>query len=112
DGVSVAPKITVDDARVDWSAPALRVDRLIRACTPQPGGWTTFRGRRLKLGPVEPVDGDVPDLLPGRLLDQGTHGVLVGTGGAPVRLGDVRPEGRAAMPAPAWARGVRLGPDD
>ena len=37
DGVSLAPKLTVDDARVDWSAPALRVDRLIRACTPAPG---------------------------------------------------------------------------
>src|SRR3954453_2064493 len=44
DGVSLAPKLTVDDARVDWSAPGRHVERLIRACTPQPGAWTTFRG--------------------------------------------------------------------
>ena len=52
DGVSIAGKITVADARVDWDAPARHVDRLVRACTPAPGAWTTFRGERLKLGPV------------------------------------------------------------
>jgi len=41
DGVSHAHKLTVDDARVDWSAPAMRIDRLVRACTPEPGAWTT-----------------------------------------------------------------------
>ena len=56
DGVSLAPKVTVDDARVDWSAPALRVDRLVRACTPAPGAWTTFRDKRVKLGPVTATD--------------------------------------------------------
>src|SRR4051812_26161869 len=56
DGVTIAGKLTPTDARVDWSAPALRVDRLVRACTPIPGAWTTFRDRRLKLGPVELID--------------------------------------------------------
>ena len=49
DGISIAGKLTPSDARVDWSAPALRVDRLVRACTPAPGAWTTFRGKRLKV---------------------------------------------------------------
>ncbi len=57
DGVSLAPRLLVADARVDWTAPALRVDRLIRACTPAPGAWTTFRGERLRLGPVTPPRG-------------------------------------------------------
>ena len=65
DGVSLAPKVTVEDARVDWTAPALAVDRLIRGCTPAPGAWTTFRGERLKLGPVELAD--VSGLAPGEL---------------------------------------------
>ena len=52
EGVSLAPKISVDDARVDWTAPALRVDRVIRACSPAPGAWTTLRDKRVKLGPV------------------------------------------------------------
>ena len=40
------------DARVDWAAPPIAVDRLIRSVTPEPGAWTTFRGERLGLGPV------------------------------------------------------------
>jgi methionyl-tRNA formyltransferase len=110
DGVSLAPKLTVDDARVDWRTPALRIDRLIRACTPAPGAWTTFRGRRLKLGPVRITD--VTGLAAGELRSAGDD-VLVGTGSAvAVRLGDVQPEGRAAMPAASWVRGVRLAPGE
>ena len=55
EGVSLAPKVEVDDVRVAWEAPAAHVDRLIRAATPAPGAWTTFRGRRLKVGPVLPL---------------------------------------------------------
>jgi methionyl-tRNA formyltransferase len=62
EGVSAAPKFTVEDARVDWSAPALRVDRLVRACTPEPGAWTTYRGHRLELGPVLPLAAADPDV--------------------------------------------------
>ena len=50
--LTLAPKITVEDALVDWTAPALRVDRLVRGCTPAPGAWTRFHGERLKLGPA------------------------------------------------------------
>src|SRR5438067_487078 len=57
DGVSMAPKVTVEDAQVRWAEPAFAVDRRIRACTPAPGAWTTFRGERVKLGPVRPTGG-------------------------------------------------------
>jgi len=106
DGVSLAPKITVEDARVDWAAPALRVDRLVRACTPAPGAWTTFAGDRVGLGPVEPVSPEEP-LAPG-VVRVGRREVLVGTGdGRAVRLGEVRPAGKKPMAADSWARGVR-----
>jgi methionyl-tRNA formyltransferase len=110
DGVSLAPKITVADARIDWSAPALRVDRLTRACWPAPGPWTTFRGQRLKLGPVRPVAGDT-SLAAGVLEVRGTGAaaeVVVGTGSEVVELGEIRPEGKTAMSAAAWARGARV----
>ncbi|HMC68396.1 MAG TPA: methionyl-tRNA formyltransferase, partial [Mycobacteriales bacterium] len=103
------------DARVDWSAPALRVDRLVRACTPVPGAWTTFRGKRLKVLPVNIDESTRTDaaagLSPGELYADADV-VLVGTGSVPVRLGDVQPEGRAAMAAAAWSRGVRLDAGD
>ncbi len=66
DGVSRAPKLTAADARLDWAATALRVDRLIRACTPAPGPWTTFRDRRVKLGPVRALEHST--LRPGELV--------------------------------------------
>ena len=106
EGLSLAPKITTDDARVDWAAPALRVDRLVRACTPAPGAWSTFRGERVGLGPVRPAP-DVVDLEPGALR-AGKREVQVGTGSHAVVLGEVRPAGKRAMPAADWARGVRV----
>lgn len=111
DGVSYAPKLSVNDARVDWSTPALRIDRLVRACTPDPGAWTTFRDRRVKLGPVQPLDDDAglaPDAEPGTIVVTGADAVVVATGSTWVRLDDVRPEGKPVMPAAAWLRGVRL----
>jgi methionyl-tRNA formyltransferase len=110
EGVSSAPKVTVEDVRVDWTAPALRVDRLVRAATPSPGAWTTFRGERLRLGPVRPAPGD-RDLAPGELLVTKAD-VRVGTGSCAVVLGEVVPQGKRPMDAAAWARGVRPAPDD
>ena len=106
EGVSLAPKITTEHARVDWSAPGLRVDRLVRACTPAPGAWTTFRGERLGLGPVRPAP-DVVDLTPGQVR-AGKREVHVGTGSHAVVLVEVRPAGKRAMAAADWARGVRV----
>jgi methionyl-tRNA formyltransferase len=104
DGVSTAPKVTVDDARVDWTMAAAVVDRQVRACTPAPGAWTTYDGERLKLGPVTPADGALP---PGELM-AGKHAVVVGTGTGAVRLGQVQADGRRPMAAADWARGLRL----
>ncbi len=104
EGISLAPKITVADARVDWTTPALRVDRLVRACTPAPGAWTTLRGVRVKLGPVTAAEHRLP---PGRL-----DGDLVGTATTAVRLGEVRPEGRGSMAASDWLRGLRPQPGE
>jgi methionyl-tRNA formyltransferase len=111
DGVSYAPKLTPANARVDWQTPAIRVDRQVRACTPEPGAWTSLHGKRLGLGPVQPVVGESVDLKPGQVHST-KSAVLVGTGGGAVEMGDVRPEGKPAMAAAAWARGVRLNPDD
>jgi methionyl-tRNA formyltransferase len=106
EGVSLAPKLTPADARVGWEGPAAVIDRRIRACTPEPGGWTTFRGRRLGLGPVVPAVEFAAGLAPGELAVV-DDAVYVGTGSAPVRLGTVRPEGRPDRDAVDWARGAR-----
>ncbi|MEU5662490.1 methionyl-tRNA formyltransferase [Streptomyces longwoodensis] len=110
DGVSLAPKITVEDARVDWAAPALRVDRVVRGCTPAPGAWTTFRGERLKLIQARPVP-ERTDLTPGQL-GVGKNDVFVGTGSYAVELLWVQAQGKKPMRAADWARGVRITEDE
>jgi methionyl-tRNA formyltransferase len=106
EGVTLAPKLTVEDAEVRWGEPAFAVDRRVRACTPAPGAWTVFRGERLKLGPVT-VEAGGPPLEPGSVLAERGR-VLVGTATDPVALGEVQPAGRKSMPADAWGRGVRM----
>ncbi|KND26674.1 methionyl-tRNA formyltransferase [Streptomyces acidiscabies] len=105
EGITLAPKITVEDARVDWQAPALRVDRVVRGCTPAPGAWTTFRGERLKLIQVTPLP-DRDGLAPGQLA-VGKNNVYVGTGSYAVELLWVQAQGKKPMRAADWARGVR-----
>jgi methionyl-tRNA formyltransferase len=105
EGVSLAPKITVEDARADWTRPAYAVDRLVRACTPDPGAWTPVDGGRLKLWPLN-LDGAPGSLAPGEIHAE-RNAVYVGTGTTPVRLGDVQPPGKRRMPAADWTRGLR-----
>lgn len=106
---SLAPKITVEDARVRWDLPAIGIDRQVRACTPAPGAWTTCRGERVGLRPVAVTDDQ--RLAPGRLR-VGKRDVVVGTATHAVRLGPVRPAGKREMAAADWARGARLTDED
>ena len=106
DGVSFAPKILVDDARIDWTDPAVGIDRQIRACTPGPGAWSTWEGERFKVGPVTIATGHEP-LAPG-VLDVTKSAVFVGTATHPVELGEVKAFGKKQMRAADWARGVTV----
>lgn len=105
EGITLAPRIEVADVRVDWRAPAEDVDRLVRAATPAPGAWTTLRGARVRLGPVEITD--ETGIEPGALRAS-KHDVLAGTATTAVRLGEVVAEGKRPMAAADWARGLRL----
>src|SRR5215475_14359418 len=113
EGVSYAPKLTTEDARVRWDTPALAVGRQIRACTPAPGAWTMLGEARLKLGPVRDSAAAAPGapLRPGELR-VGKSGVLAGTATRPVELDDVQQAGKRRMTAAEWARGLRAGPGD
>lgn len=108
EGVSVAPKITVEEARVRWDLPALVVERRVRAVTPNPGAWTMIGDLRVKLGPVHLDEAPIP-LAPGAI-HVGRNSVWVGTGSQPVRLGHLQPPGKRPMDAADWARGARLDP--
>jgi methionyl-tRNA formyltransferase len=108
-GVSLAPKVHPAEARLDFTAPAARVVNAVRAFTPSPGAWTTFRGRRLKITRARPAPaGAGDDLEPGQLrLDRGRR-LLAGAAEGAVELLCVQPEGRRPMSGAEFARGARL----
>ncbi len=105
DGISLAPKITVEDGQVDWAAPALRVDRLVRGCTPAPGAWTVLQRRTPQADPGRARAPDRADpRWPPASWPSSKNAVHVGTGSHPVELTDVQPQGKKPM------RGGGLGP--
>jgi len=104
EGLSMAPKLTVAEAEVDWSRPAFAIDRQIRGCTPNPGAWTTFGDARIKLGPV--ASRQELSLDPG-VAEISKRTVVVGTGTHAVELVEVQPPGKPRMAAADWARGLR-----
>ena len=102
--VSLAPKLTLDDGRLNWNHPALAIGRQARGVTPEPGAWTLLDGQRVKLEPVR-LRPDVQGLAPGAVSLNGKD-VLVGTGSHAVELTRIQPAGKKMMSAPDWARGL------
>ena len=102
--ISLAPKLTLEDGRLDWQQPALALNRRARGVTPEPGAWTTLEGQRVKLEPVTLRPG-IMDLLPGSIRVEGKS-VLVGTGSHAVELGRIQPAGKKMMSSADWARGL------
>jgi methionyl-tRNA formyltransferase len=100
--VSYASKINVDDARIDWSQPVEVVHRLIRACFPAPGAWTTFRDERFKINSARISD----TVLPPGGLQVTKRSVRVGTVSRALELGEVQAQGKKPMAGADWARGV------
>lgn len=106
-GVTYAPKVTVEDARVRWTEPLVGVDRRIRAMTPAPGAWSELGDDRVRILPLRHEPGPAPDDLPPGLMRLVGQQVWVGTATQPAALGDVRAPGRRQMPAADWVRGLR-----
>lgn len=94
-----------DDGRIDWSLPALVIERAIRAYDPWPGAFTTWQGQPLKLGAAR-VDADWSGAEPpGSVLD--APGLRVATGSGALELLEVQPAGKRMMPGEDWLRGQR-----
>jgi methionyl-tRNA formyltransferase len=116
---TTAPKLTLEDGRTDFAAPASVVYARLRGVTPEPGAFAHLGETRVKLLRAHRLAGhdgrpggtgdSAPDLAPGalRLVD---GALLVGTADEPLVLTEVQPAGKRAMDAAAWARG--LGPLD
>ena len=105
-----APKLGLDDARLDWHRPAAEISARFRGVTPEPGSWTTVDQQRLKVlelaDAIEIADAtEVANLQPGEITTVGRR-VMIGTGSTPLELRRVQPAGRTAMAAADWWRGA------
>jgi methionyl-tRNA formyltransferase len=101
-----APKITTEEARIDWSSSAARIRDLVRGLNPAPGAWTTLRDQRLKIHSVRDSLG-APALAPGTL-DAPGGPLLVGTGDGILELVEVQMAGKKKMTGEELARGLRM----
>ncbi len=106
-----APLLHKQDGRVDWSLPARAIACRARGFHPWPGAFTQHEGRLLKLLRVFEAPPGLAAAEPGRVAVVDAAGVAVACGGGTLlRLEEVQPESRRAMPASAWAQGARLRP--
>lgn len=102
-GATQAPPFRREDGWIDWGRSAQAIDRQVRALQPWPGAWTTIDGRRLHVRRARPVAG-VSGVPVGSVLPGDDPRVACGSGA--LELDTVQPEGRPAMPARDWRRGL------
>ena len=101
--VTLAPKLVLEDGRIDWTANAITVANLVRGVTPEPGAFTTVDGGRLKVLDTA-IARDAPRLASGELALDGRR-LLAGTASDPIELLTVQPAGKRPMSAADWWRG-------
>jgi methionyl-tRNA formyltransferase len=104
EGVTLARLMEKEDGRLDWTRPAVELERRVRAFTPWPGAWTQLGPQLLKIWQAEVVAGSGP---PGTVL--AAHGTFdVASGEGALRLLEVQPEGKRRMTAAEFLSGHRL----
>ena len=100
-----APKITTEDARIDWNRTRAEINNLVRALNPEPGAWSTLNDPRFKVYKVDDVDlGE--DLRPSEISSAG--GLFVGAKDGALSLEEIQPAGKRRMTGAEFARGARL----
>jgi methionyl-tRNA formyltransferase len=99
-----AHKIDKSEARIDWTRPAVELDRHIRGLSPFPGAWCEIDGKRVKIHLATPVEGTS---APGTVLDEA---LSIACGMGALRLLRVQPAGKPAMAVEDYLRGTQIGP--
>jgi len=115
EGATYAAKIRKEEARIDWTQPAVAIDRQVRAFNPWPVAETTWDGRQLRLWQSAPEPAaEQAGAAPGAVLESAGGRIVVATGAGALRLQQVQVAGRRAMSAAEFLNantlaGARLG---
>ncbi|MEE2829000.1 MAG: methionyl-tRNA formyltransferase [Myxococcota bacterium] len=110
-GASYARLLTREDAALDWSEPAVVLERRIRGLSPWPGTRCAFRGEQLKVHAAEALP-ENSDSEAGQIVSVSEAGLVVACGEGMLRLTRVQPPGRKAQDAGDFARGYRPEPGE
>ena len=106
DSISLAPKISKEEARINWNTSARIISNSVRAFSPTPGSWTTYQGVNLKIGEVGSTSSSI-SLTPGEIHIEGKR-LFVGTFDIPIELLRVTPAGKKEMATADWLNGARI----
>ena len=100
---AVTRRLSRDDGAINWTAPAARIAREVRAYSPWPGSFTHWGGGTLKI--VEATSADGPPLAPGRVGSLDGDSLPIGTGDGVLKVHRLQREGRRSLPAPEFVQG-------
>jgi methionyl-tRNA formyltransferase len=106
DGASYARKVSRDDAAIDWRAPALAIDRQVRALNPFPGALTSLAGKPIKIWAAEPASGDFG--IPGTVVRADRHGLLIACGEGALAVLELQRAGGRRLSAADFLSGNRM----
>jgi len=111
EAATFAPKLTADDARLDWTLPAEELDRWVRGTDPVPGAWTELEGLRVRVFAPRVVATTAHEFDPGVVATADPRiGLHVATGAGTLEIGEVQPAGKRRMDATGWIRGRGIEP--
>ena len=111
DLASYAPKLKKEESLIDWEMPANNILNKIRGLTPWPGTHTLFNGKRLCILKSEVIKG-LPSDRPGYIERITDSGIEVGTGEKRLKITELKPEGKKAMPVKSFLSGYKINPGD
>jgi methionyl-tRNA formyltransferase len=104
--ISTAPKISKQEARINWNTNAKLIRDSVRAFFPSPGAWTTYKALNLKIGAVGAASSS-KSLKPGEVQITGKR-LFVGTLDSTVEILRVTPAGKKEMTTMEWLNGARI----
>lgn len=108
-----APLIQKAMGRIDFTKPALAIDRLIRGLTPWPSAYTDYKGKQLKVWRAVPLpERDCGGRPPGEILETGKNSVTVAAGEGALELLELQLEGKKRMNAHDFLLGVKMLPGE
>lgn len=115
DQATLAPKIELEDCKIDWKQPAQTIHNMVRGVNPHPGAWCEMeiKGQRKRLKVISTRVADMSASgnahEPGKIISASKEGIVVGCGVGAICLLQVQPEGKKAMPSAEFARGIPSG---